>query len=579
MNKIVARRKVSADCCADFSHLHPVLARIYQARGLSEHHELERDLKALLSYDSLLGIDKTVDLLSAAIAQQKKMMIIGDYDADGATSTALAIHALKAFGALQVEYMVPNRFEYGYGLSPEIVRFAAQKQPDVIITVDNGISSIEGVNLAKEMGIEVLITDHHLPGKILPCADAIVNPNQPNDLFASKHLAGVGVIFYIMLALRAKLKKDHWFTQQSILEPNMANLLGLVALGTIADVAALDKNNRILVYQGLQRIRAGKCTAGIRALIEVSGISLSKVTARDLGFSLGPRLNAAGRLEDMSLGIECLLCEDVGKAKELAQNLHELNQERRVIEEGMKQEAFKYLKDIHVGKNKPFAITLFQEDWHQGVIGILASRIKDKVHRPTIIFALDHNGILKGSARSIPGLHIRDILEYIATQNPELIQKFGGHAMAAGLSIARDKFEEFKDFFNQTVGKHLSPEDLEEKLWTDGELTEKDCNLILAEAIQAAEPWGQAFPAPLFDGEFQVVDQRIVGEKHLKLTLKKETILIDAIAFFVDTNVWPQTRCDRIHIVYKLDINEYLGNRKMQFIIEYMEPVFESVSA
>lgn len=553
--------------------LHPLLKKIYAARGVKSLHEVERALAHLLPYQSLLGIDQAVSLLAEALAEQQKILIIGDFDADGATSTAVAIRALKSFGAKNLDYLVPNRFAYGYGLTPELVEVAKELKPHLIVTVDNGIANHAGVTTAKNAGIRVIITDHHLPSETLPLADAIVNPNQPHDLFPSKHIAGVGVIFYVMLALRRYLLDRKWFSEKNIPEPNMSRLLDIVALGTVADVVALDHNNRILVYQGVQRIRSGQCIPGILALLEIGSRQYKNLIAADLGFAVAPRLNAAGRLEDMSLGIECLLTDNMDVAREMALRLNQLNEERRVIEQEMQEQAFKILSDLKSlqAETLPRGIALFDETWHQGVIGILASRIKDKFHRPVIAFALSNENELKGSGRSIAGFHLRDALATIATQHPDLIIKFGGHAMAAGLTIARKSFETFSKAFDEVVAKHLNEEDLQHTLWSDGELATHELTLGTAEILREGGPWGQSFPEPLFEGLFQLIDQRIVGGKHLKMVLKKEDQIFDAIAFNIDLNQWPNYRLEQVNAVFRLDINEFRGKRGVQLIIEHVE--------
>jgi single-stranded-DNA-specific exonuclease len=571
MTKKIIKRRVLPIEPIDHN-LHPVLQRIYRARGITSVQELERNLEHLLPYHDLLGIDQAVQLLSDAIIKQQRIVVIGDFDADGATSSVVAIRALKSFGALHVHYLVPNRFAFGYGLTPELVQVAKDFQPDVIVTVDNGISNHAGVNAAKEAGIKVVITDHHLPAETLPNADAIVNPNQPGDSFASKNTAGVGVIFYVMLALRRRLSELNWFEQKNIPEPNMSKLLDLVALGTVADVVSLDHNNRIMVYQGLRRIRAGHCVPGITAMLEISGRNQARIMAADLGFAVAPRLNAAGRLDDMSLGIECLLCDDLAKAREMAQVLNQLNDERRLIEQDMQEQALDALKKIHSeNETTSYGICLFDDDWHQGVIGILAGRIKDRLHRPVIAFALSNDTELKGSARSIPGVHIRDVLADIATQHPELIQKFGGHAMAAGLTVPRAEFEKFSHAFNQAVTAKLAHVDLQNAVMSDGELHPAELSLDVAEVLREAGPWGQSFPEPLFDGVFEVLEQRLVGGRHLKMTLSKENHTIDAIAFNVDINQWPNYRCNAVNIAYRMDVNEFRGKRCIQLIVEYIE--------
>ncbi len=562
--KIIKRREV-ASIQAEHQ-LPPLLHRIYAARGISSLHELERDLSHLIPFHNLLGIEDAVKLLAQALTYDQKILIVGDFDADGATSTAVAIHALKSFGAKHVDYLVPNRFAFGYGLTPELVEVAKDFKPDVIVTVDNGIANHAGVDAAKKLGIKVLITDHHLPAETLPVADAIVNPNQHGDSFASKHIAGVGVIFYVMLALRRHLSEQNWFQEKNIPEPNLSRLLDLVALGTIADVVSLDHNNRILVYQGLRRIRAGQCVPGISALLEVSGKNQSRVLASDLGFSVAPRLNAAGRLDDMSLGIECLLASDLNKAREIATLLTQLNDERRVIEQDMQAQALIALKKI-----KTDGVCLFDEEWHQGVIGVLAGRMKDRLHRPVIAFAVSNENELKGSARSIPGVHIRDVLADIAARHPTYIQKFGGHAMAAGLTLPRAQYENFSRVFNEVISEKLSVMDLQHALLSDGELDVKELSLESAEMLREAGPFGQSFPEPLFDGIFQILEQRLVGGRHLKLTLSYFEQLIEGIAFNVDINQWPNYRCDNVNIAYRLDVNEFRGKRSVQLIIEHIE--------
>lgn len=581
MKKRIKRRHIPN---SDFSlndELHPILQRIYLARGVQSPEELERNLKHLLPYQSLLGIELAANHLADAVMTQKRIMVIGDFDADGATSTALAMSALRMFGAKNINYLVPNRFEYGYGLTPEIVAVAAKSQPDYIVTVDNGISSNAGVLAANAAGIKVVITDHHLPGTELPKAAAIVNPQQSGDKFPSKNLAGVGVIFYVMLALRGTLRAKNWFVNQSIPEPNMATLLDLVALGTTADLVPLDHNNRIMVYQGLQRIRSGKARAGIQALLAVAGRQADRLVASDLGYSIAPRLNAAGRLTDMSVGIECLLSDDYNRAHNLAMQLNTLNEERRLIERDMQQQAFAELANLPLLNDEtislPLGICLFDESWHQGVIGLLASRIKEKVNRPTIIFAPGNNATeIKGSARSIPGLHIRDVLDAIASQHPNLICKFGGHAMAAGLTLQRDVYTKFCAAFALEVKRHLDNVDLSGELQSDGELKSSDFCLQLVEQLRDAGPWGQAFPEPLFDGQFKLVDQRLVGGKHLKLVLAIDNVqhqLVDAIAFNIDSDNWPNHRAQSVHAAYRLDINEYQGRRNLQLIIEQLDPI------
>ena len=575
MNKIITRRTIPDTPCELSESIYPLLRRVYQARGIQFDNELERDLKGLLPFQTLLNIDKAVACLADALTQQKKIMIVGDFDADGATSSALAVTCLKAFGAHHVDYIVPNRFHYGYGLTPEIVHEAAKKNPALIITVDNGISSVQGVETAKSLGISVLITDHHLPGSELPPADAIVNPNQLGDPFPSKHLAGVGVIFYVLLALRCYLRDREWFNQINIPEPNMAQFLDLVCLGTVADLVPLDQNNRMLVYQGLQRIRKGMARPGIKALLEIAKRRAYSVNASDLGFAVAPRLNAAGRLEDMSIGIECLITNDDDKARALAYRLNTLNAERREIEASMEQQALVALQKLHLDDKQemPLGLCIYDKNWHQGVIGILAALVKEKFHRPVIAFANDNDEYIKGSARSIEGFHIRDALDVVANQYPNLIEKFGGHAMAAGLTIKTDNFSTFSQAFNEVVQRIVTEDQLQGKIYSDGELTQNQFSLQMAEIIKEGGPWGQHFPEPLFDGDFDIVQQRLVGEKHLKLVLSQgeQPQYIDAIAFNVDVNQWPNSTCKRIKAVYRLDVNEYNGLRSLQLIIEHLE--------
>lgn len=562
--------------------LHPVLDRVYQNRGIRSVNELELSLDRLLKYDTLKGIDDAAGLLQRALEMKQSILIIGDFDADGATSTTLAMRALKSFGASRVNFLVPNRFEFGYGLTPEIVEHARIYNPDVIVTVDNGISSIQGVEVANRLGIKVIVTDHHLAGQELPAAAAIVNPNQPGDEFPSKVIAGVGVIFYVMLALRNLLRQSGWFEQQDVSEPNLAELLDLVALGTIADVVPLDYNNRILVSQGLARIRAGRCCEGIKALVNNAGRQLHRLQAQDLGFIVGPRLNAAGRLDDMSLGIACLLTDDESQAMEYARQLSQLNEERKSIEREMQNGAVSILETI-APHDMEMGICLFDPEWHQGVIGILASRIKDSYHRPVIAFAdageNDESGepMIKGSARSVSGVHIRDVLDRVATQNPGLVSKFGGHAMAAGLSIARKDFEKFAAAFNEEVSQLLTTDDLHNVIHSDGALPEQEINLPLAGLLENAGPWGQHFPEPVFDGRFEVVQRRIVGDRHLKLVLRhpEGERLIDAIAFNCVDDEWPES-VRFAEIAYRLNINEYRGQYSVQLMVDYIEP--ESVT-
>ncbi|HIG0327082.1 TPA: single-stranded-DNA-specific exonuclease RecJ [Legionella pneumophila] len=553
-----------------------VLKRIYITRGISDESQLDKQLQTLLPFHSLKGINEACLRLESALRSEQRILIIGDFDADGATSTALAITALRAMGAKFVEYLVPNRFEFGYGLTPAIVEVASKWQPHLIITVDNGIASFEGVDAANKMGIDVLITDHHLPAESLPDACAIVNPNQPGCLFPSKSIAGVGVIFYVMLALRRHLSKSNWFSEINLPEPNMANFLDLVALGTVADVVGLDQNNRIMVNQGMMRIRQGQCREGIKALIEIAGRDCSRLRESDLGFAIAPRLNAAGRLDDMSLGIECLITTDPKMARSFCQQLDELNLERRQIESEMKEQAMLALEKLSINdeenKQLPVALCLHDKTWHQGVIGILAGRMKERYHRPVIAFASVSEQELKGSARSVPDLNIRDVLAAVDKDNPGLILKFGGHAMAAGLSINPELLSDFRSAFVSEVLKHLDLSQCEGEILTDGPLQPHELNLETAQLIQQAGPWGQAFAEPVFDNVFEILDQRIVGKNHLKMTLisSQGGEPLDAIAFNADLKSWPNHRIKYIHAAYKLDINFYQGKTRLQLLIQAM---------
>jgi len=555
--------------------IHPVLRRIYASRDVKTADDLDYSLTKLLPYKDLSNIQEAVVLLAEAIKENKRILIVADFDADGATSCVVALQGLRQMGAMDVVYVVPNRFEFGYGLSPEIVEVAAEMNPDLLVTVDNGISSVAGVQLARDKGIDVLITDHHLPGEQLPNANTIVNPNQVGDKFPSKMLAGVGVMFYILVALRAHLREQNWFQEQKLTEPNLAELLDLVALGTVADVVPLDRNNRLLVSQGLARIRSGNCRPGIKALLLAANRTLDRVTAQDMGFAVGPRLNAAGRLSDMSLGIECLMSDDEMQARNMAVRLDELNKERREIQNEMQEQALIDIAELELDETEmPFGVCLFNEDWHQGVVGILASKIKDKLHRPVIAFARDKDGLIKGSARSVSCVHIRDVLDTIAGQNPGLIDKFGGHAMAAGLTLKEIDFEDFKRAFDKELKRFVTAEDLNGSLLSDGELTASEITFALANDIQQAGPWGQGFPEPQFDGDFELVESRIVGEKHLKLQLRVngQDKVIDAIAFNFTDEAWIE-KPERVHTVYRLDINEFRGRRQLQLMIENIEPI------
>ncbi|TDI78191.1 MAG: single-stranded-DNA-specific exonuclease RecJ [Betaproteobacteria bacterium] len=584
MSKIIVRNYTLQALDSLIRHgIHPVLARIYAARGITEPGQITKDLSQLIPFKRLKNISIMAALLADAIAAKKRLLIVADYDSDGATACAVGIRALRKFGAT-VDYLVPNRFEYGYGLTPEIVRLAAAvttgKQPDIFITVDNGIASVEGVAEANRLGIQVLITDHHLPGDELPDAAAIVNPNQPGCDFPSKNIAGVGVMFYLMLALRAELRGRGAFVSKK--EPNLINLLDLVALGTVADVVKLDDNNRILVQQGLYRIRNGHSCAGISALLYVVRRDLRQVSTYELGFMLGPRLNAAGRLDDMAIGIECLITDDESYAMQIALQLEALNRQRREIEADMQDSARVALEKVLMVQGSrqndpiPRSLSLFDPSWHQGVIGILASRIKDKFHRPVIVFAPGNDDEIKGSGRSIPGFHLRDALDVVSKRYPGLLLKFGGHAAAVGLTVRTNDFGKFRDAFEQTAQAQLTPADLMHIIETDGDLNESEMNLELAQLL-TEQAWGQGFPYPSFNARFSVENQRVVGEKHLKLKLRKHVSsnrkqklgrLYDAMLFFHHDSL-PET----IDAVYRLQINEYSGNTTLQLTLDYWAPV------
>ena len=556
--------------------LPPLLKRLYASRGVKSAEELERSVKGMLPWQKLGGIQQAVEMLHNAFREGLRIMIVGDFDADGATSTALSVLALRALGGGNVAYLVPNRFDDGYGLSPEVVDQAHARGAQMIMTVDNGISSHAGVIRAHELGIPVLVTDHHLPGETLPEADALVNPNLAYCEFPSKSLAGVGVAFYLMLALRAHLREAGWFEEKGIPMPNLAEYLDLVALGTVADVVPLDANNRILTWQGLSRIRAGKCRPGIRALLEIANRDMQRLAASDLGFALGPRLNAAGRLDDMSVGVALLLCDNIGEARMLANELDALNQTRKEIEQGMQAEALTLCQQLErSAETLPAGIAIYHPEWHQGVVGILASRIKERFHRPVIAFAPAGDGLLKGSGRSVQGLHMRDALERLDTLYPGLMLKFGGHAMAAGLSLEAERFDEFQQRFSSLVNDWLDPAMLQGEIWSDGALAPQEMTLEVAEMLREAGPWGQMFPEPLFDGRFRILQQRLVGERHLKLMLEPVGggPLLDGIAFNIDTTRWPDQGVREVELAYKLDVNEFRGNRNVQLIIDYIWPV------
>ncbi len=573
MGLSIQRRELAS--ASLFSNLHPVLARVYGGRHIVAPDQLDTGAKSLLHYSELLHCDKASRLIADAIAANDMITIIGDFDADGATSTSLCMLALSEMGAQRLDYLVPNRFDFGYGLSPEIVDVAAERGSQLIITVDNGIACHPGVEHAKTLGINVIVTDHHLPADTLPVADAIVNPNQPDCTFPSKSLAGVGVAFYLMLALRAELDQRGWFAESGRPVPNLANYLDIVAVGTVADVVVLDQNNRILVHQGLQRIRAGRCRPGITAMLDVAQRQAARITASDLGFVVGPRLNAAGRLDDMAAGIECLLCNDPMQARSLAVELDRLNQQRKTIEQDMKQQAEETLASLELGSEAPDAIVLFDEAFHQGVIGIVAGRLKDQYKRPTIVFARQDDDTLKGSARSVDGVHIRDLLDAVHTAHPELIIKFGGHAAAAGLSLRADKLSQFNEVFNRYAAEALAHIGDPHLIVTDGELADTELSLDVAQLLRQAGPFGQGFQPPLFDGVFHLVQQRIVGERHLKMVLAhpESGEEFDAIAFNIDTQVWPDASIRRVEVAYQLDVNFFRGRESLQLLVDAIAPL------
>ncbi len=567
---VIIKRRQSETTGAFLTNTPAILQRLLCNRGVTQPDELDLTTSSLPK-PNFANLPKAVDILCSAIVEQKKIMVIGDFDADGATSTALSCIAFKLLGAKQIDFLVPNRFDFGYGLSPEIVDVAAQDKAEVIMTVDNGISCIAGVERAQQHGIEVVITDHHLPGENLPDAGAIINPNLLDCDFPSKNLAGVGVAFYLMSALRARLRQMNWFEQQNVPVPNIAELLDLVALGTIADVVSLDHCNRILVQQGINRIRQGYCRPGIKALLDVAQRDHRFLVSSDFGFALGPRLNAAGRLDDMSLGISCLMAEDYSNAIMLASRLDELNKERREIEMGMQQEALDSLDELAI-QGSETGLCLFDETWHQGVIGIVAGRIKERFYRPTVVFAQGDNGELKGSCRSIKGFHIRDALEYIDTRNPELILKFGGHAMAAGLSIKEDNYPVFKQAFESAVSDLIEPEYLENVVWSDGALNAGEFTIEMANYLKQAMPWGQNFEAPVFDDEFIVINERVLKDKHLKLVLQhKNGMSYDGIWFNYDQSFWQSQRMHKITVAFTLDSNTFRGKTNLQLMIKAIE--------
>ncbi|TQV76813.1 single-stranded-DNA-specific exonuclease RecJ [Aliikangiella marina] len=569
---------------AGLKDFHPKIQSILSARGINDVAELDYRLANLISPTQLLNIEFAAEKIFESIQRQDSILIVGDFDCDGATSSAVMIKALRSLGAKKVNYLVPDRFAFGYGLSVKLVEHAATLEPDLMITVDNGIANIDGVARANDLNIPVIITDHHLAGDELPDALAIVNPNQPRDSFSSKHLAGVGVAFYTMLVLRNLMRQKGWFQQNDIEEPNLAALLDIVALGTVADVVVLDNNNRILVEQGLKRIRSGHACPGIQAILQVAKRDINKCQASDLGFAVGPRLNAAGRLDDMSIGIECLLANSIEQALPIASRLDNLNRSRREIEGDMLEQAkldlesyFSQADNEFKDEKRPLSMCLFDPNWHQGVIGILASRVKDRLNRPTIVFARDDDSeqpIIKGSARSVKGVHIRDALALIDSHNPKLIEKFGGHAMAAGLSIKQKDFQVFAERLNWAVEKILAGNSISDEVLTDGHLDNELFSLSFAAQLKQLGPWGQGFPEPTFDNVFKVANCRLLGEAHLKLVLVKDEVAVDAIYFRCPENQQAQVG-DTVVAVYKMDINEFRGETNLQLMIEQLEIIDE----
>ncbi len=560
---IVRRPLAAAAAALERDGLSPVLARIYAARGIGSAAELDHSLRALPPFAALRGVDAAAARLARAIAERERMIIVADYDADGATACAVGVRGLRAFGA-DVDFLVPNRFEHGYGLTPEIVALAAQRKPRLLITVDNGIASVEGVAAAAALGIDVLVTDHHLPGATLPTPAIIVNPNQPQCTFPSKHIAGVGVMFYVLMATRARLRELGAFAQSA--EPNLAELLDLVALGTVADVVRLDQVNRVLVGQGLARLRAGRAQPGVLALFAAAGRDARRATSFDLGFVAGPRLNAAGRLADMALGIRCLLSDDAAQARALAGQLDQLNRERRDVEATMQDEALADLEGLAGQAGDRFTVCLFRREWHQGVVGIVASRLKDRMHRPAIVFAPGSVGELRGSGRSISGFHLRDALDLVAKRAPGTILRFGGHAFAAGLTLAEAALPRFREAFEAVAAERLSESDLARTCQTDGALRKGELDFALAETLRE-RVWGQGLPAPTFDDHFRVIDARVVGGRHTRLVLGRADERFDAMLFNHATPL-----PDRIHAAFRPDVNEWQGNATLQLTIEHWLP-------
>jgi single-stranded-DNA-specific exonuclease len=571
--KIVRYTPCNTDALRELA-LSPILKRVYINRGITQPEDLDVDLKGLMSYENLTDISTAADLLYEALRENKRIVIVGDYDVDGATSVAIMMKGLCALGANSIDYLMPDRLQHGYGLTTDIVQLAIEKQAELIVTVDNGIASVDAVDAANHAGIQVLITDHHLPPLKLPAAAAIVNPAQLNDVFQSKHLAGVGVAFYVLLALRAKLRSVSWFDEQNRNEPNFADYLDLVALGTVSDLVPLDKNNRVLVHQGLRRIRAGKCCAGIKALCQISRRAYESLTADDISYALAPRLNAAGRIGDMSLGVNCLLAETEEEAEPIANQLEALNQQRKTIGDEMRHEAFAALDPFKIdSKELPKGLCVIDSKWHTGLSGILAARLKEKFQRPVVVFAYQNENEIKGSGRSIEGIHLRNVLSEIDLAYPGLIDKFGGHAMAAGLSLKKENYEQFAHAFDEAISRRFEKRPFEQRLMSDGELNAGDFNLDLAESLKYGLPWGMGFAEPLFDGRFRLLEQRLLQQKHLKCVVKCADQLLDAIAFNIDLSQWPNYHCEFVHMAYHLDVNEYRGRRSVQLLIRHLEPI------
>ena len=553
-----------------------LLQRVYALRGITSMQELDYTTRNLCNYDNLDGTQTAVEIVYSAMQNNKRIMIVGDFDTDGATSTALTVKALKKMGCQHVDYIIPNRFDDGYGLSISVIKRALLKKADLIITVDNGVSAIEAVEFAKQSNLTVIITDHHLCSEQLPAADAIINPNLPNCSFPSKHLAGVGVAFYFMSALRAKLRQENWFKTHNLEEYNIASLLDLVALGTIADVVKLDHNNRILVHQGINRIRSGYCCAGIKALLHIARKDPVSFTSTDLAYYIAPRLNAAGRMDNMSLSVELLLCDDYDSALKQASDLDMLNNDRKLIEQTMYKEALSYIQELEQQQSSfPNLLVVYHPEWHQGIIGILSARLKDKHYRPVICFASTEEGILKGSGRSIAGIHLRDLLDELDQNHPNLLVSFGGHAMAVGLSIRENDLERFRKHFETLIDKRLNANTLEQIIETDGEIDSQDFNYAMAKQLKESGPWGEGFTEPTFDGDFIVHQQRLFAEKHLRLVLEPKNggPIIEGICFNVNLTQWPDNTIKNVKIVYQLDVDDFRGNQTAKLMIRHIWPI------